>query len=165
RRNGPLWTLIVIWTSLAGSFLALTGLYLGIQRFVRRPRGRWSPYRGLLLWHHVPGFIAGVFALTWVASGLVSMNPWGFLDSTADPPGPQPLTGLQVKQALATLAREGLPRGSVSIDSALLNGQLYLISARADGARTRLDSQASPAPLTAPEVTQWVHTLSGTNIT
>lgn len=164
RHNGRLWTQLVISTSLAGCLLAVTGLYLGIQRFLRRPQGRWSPYRGLLLWHHVPGFIAGVFALTWVASGLISMNPWGFLDSTAEPPQAPPLTGSQVKQAVAALAREGLPQDSVSVDSVRLNGQLYLIAARADGVRTRLDSQASPAPLTAPEVAQWVRTLSGGNI-
>ena len=165
RHDGPLWTKVVIWTSLAGCFLAATGLYLGIQRFVRRPQGSWSPYRGLLLWHHVPGFLAGVFALTWVASGLISMNPWGFLDSTVDIPQPTPLSGLQVKQALSALARADLPQASVSVDSARVNGHLYLIATRADGVHTRLNAQASPAPLTAPELAQWVHTLSGANIT
>ena len=165
RRNGPLWSQVVVWTSLAGSFLALTGLYLGIQRFVRRPRGRWSPYRGLLLWHHLPGFIAGVFALTWVASGLISMNPWGFLDSKAEPPQPTLLSGLQVKQALAALARAPLPHGCVSVDSAALNGHVYLIAATADGLRTRLDSQGSPSPLSAAQVRQRVREIAAANLT
>jgi hypothetical protein len=165
RHNGPLWSRVIVWTSLAGSFLALTGLYLGIQRFIRRPRGSWSPYRGLLLWHHVPGFIAGVLALTWVASGLISMNPWGFLDSTAEPPEPSLLSGLQVKQAIAALARAPLPQSCVSVDSAPLNGHLYLVGATVGGARTRLDSQGSPSPLTAPEVAQRVRELTGADIT
>jgi uncharacterized iron-regulated membrane protein len=164
RHNGPLWTRLVVWSSLAGSFLALTGLYLGIQRFVRRPRGLWSPYRGLLLWHHVPGFIAGVFALTWVVSGLISMNPWGFLDSTAEAPEPTLLSGLQVKQALAALARARLPQGCVSVDSAPLNGRLYLIASAASGLRTRLDSQGSPSPLSAPEVGRRVREITGADI-
>ena len=36
RQNGPLWTQIVIWTSVAGTFLAATGLYVGISRMRRR---------------------------------------------------------------------------------------------------------------------------------
>ena len=36
RRNGPLWSKIVIWTSVAGCFLAATGLYVGISRLRRR---------------------------------------------------------------------------------------------------------------------------------
>ena len=165
RHNGPLWTRVIVWTSLAGSFLALTGLYLGIQRFVRRPRGHWSPYGGLLLWHHVPGFIAGVFALTWVASGLISVNPWGFLDSTAEPPEPMLLSGAQVKQAIAALARAPSLQNWVSVDSSPLNGRLYLTAATANGARTRLDSQGSPSPLTKPEIDQWAHALAGDNTT
>jgi hypothetical protein len=165
RHNGRLWSRVVVWTSLAGAFLTLTGLYLGIQRFVRRPRGRWSPYRGLLLWHHVPGFIAGVFALTWVASGLISMNPWGFLDRTAESPEPTLVSGLQVKQTLAALARTPLPQNCVSVDSAPLTGHLYLVAASVGGLRTRLDSQGSPSPLSAPEAGQWVREIAGADIT
>jgi hypothetical protein len=165
RRNGPLWTRVVVWTSLAGCLLTATGLYLGVQRFLRRPQGRrWSPYRGLLLWHHVPGFIAGVFALTWVASGLISMNPWGFLESTVQPRESTLVTGREVKQAIAALSHLPLPTDWVSVDSAPLNGHLYLIATTAAGLRTRWDSQGSPSPLRAPEVEQWVRTLTGSEV-
>jgi hypothetical protein len=165
RHNASLWNRVVIWTSLLGCFLAATGLYLGMHRFLRSPQGRWSPYRGLLLWHHIPGFIAGVFALTWVASGLVSMNPWGFLDSEAQGPTPLRLSGLQVKQAVAALARRPLSQDLVSIDSAPLNGSLYLIATDATGRRTRLDDRGASSPLQAPEVEQWVRTLTGASVT
>jgi len=82
RQNPPLWSQVVIWTSLVGTFLAVTGIYLGIRQFGRQRDGRWaSPYRGFLYWHHVPGLIFGVFALSWVFSGLLSMNPWGLLET------------------------------------------------------------------------------------
>ncbi len=165
RHDASLWNRVVVWTSLVGCLLAATGLYLGAQRFLRRPQGRWSPYRGLLLWHHLPGLIAGVFALTWVASGLISMNPWGFLDSEAQGPPPPQLSGLQVKQAIAALARLPLPRDLVSIDSAPLNGGLYLVASSMSGQRMRLNDQGVPSPLQAREVGQWVHTLTGAGIT
>ena len=65
--------------------VALVGLYLGLLSC--RPFGdrRLSPFRGLMTWHHLTGLVTGVLALTWVASGLVSMNPWGFLESQDDP--------------------------------------------------------------------------------
>src|SRR5690606_24739812 len=81
RRNGPLWTEIVIWTSVVGTFLAATGLYVGLMRFVSaRRRDRVSPYRGWWYWHHVSGLVFGILALTWVFSGLLTMSPWGVFD-------------------------------------------------------------------------------------
>ncbi len=70
---------IVIWTSIAGGFLTALGLYLGISQFRRGPR--LSPFRGWTLWHHLAGLTFGVFTLSWVISGTISMNPWGFLES------------------------------------------------------------------------------------
>lgn len=150
RANTGLWSQVVIWTSLAGSFLTFIGLYIGVRQFLRRPALKWSPYRGVLLWHHVPGLIFGVLLLTWVLSGLFSMNPWGFLDS--DAPGRantvlrgEPLTGLQVKttiQSLMGLAR--LP-DIVTVESAPLQGQLYLAATTAGGARWRFDSAGRSA--------------------
>ena len=78
RSNGPLWSRIVIWTSIAGGFLTAVGLYVGLMQFRRGPR--FSPYRGWTRWHHLAGLIFGVLALTWVVSGTISMNPWGFLE-------------------------------------------------------------------------------------
>lgn len=92
-RGGALnawWTDIVVWLSIAGGVLALSGLVVGMWRW--RFRGRYksgarSPYRGRLArWHHVVGLTGGTLALTWVVSGLFSMNPWKVFDA----PGPRP---------------------------------------------------------------------------
>jgi hypothetical protein len=74
RSDGELWSQTVIWASMLGSFLALFGLYLGFSQ-LGRGRGL-SPYRGLFYWHHLAGLVFGIVTLTFVASGLVSMNPW-----------------------------------------------------------------------------------------
>ncbi|MEI9985039.1 MAG: hypothetical protein WDN69_18680 [Aliidongia sp.] len=65
RRNGAIWSQIVIWTSLIGGVLTLIGLYIGVDRFGRRLDGKWSPYRGIQLWHHLPGLVFGLFTLSW----------------------------------------------------------------------------------------------------
>ena len=84
RQNVKLWTQVVIWTSLAGTFLTLCGLYLGVLAWGRARDGKISPFRGLMAWHHLFGLAAGLLTLTWVASGLFSVNPWGFLESPGD---------------------------------------------------------------------------------
>ena len=48
---------------------------------VHRPRARdragtRTRYAGLMRWHYVTGVVFGVFTLTWVFSGMLSMQPW-----------------------------------------------------------------------------------------
>lgn len=80
RQHTVLWTQVVIWLTILGIFLTATGLYIGIRQYRNRSNGRLSPYRGLALYHHYAGLVFGVLTLTWVASGLLSMNPWGTLE-------------------------------------------------------------------------------------
>lgn len=78
RANPALWSQIVMWTSGVGIVVALTGLWLGIDRLRlrRRYRGRdVTPYRGWMAWHHVAGVVGGVFLFTWIFSGWLSMGP------------------------------------------------------------------------------------------
>ena len=87
RRNGPLWTDVIIWSSIAGCVLCVTGLVAGVLRFspasryqIRGGRVR-SPYAGWLKWHHYAGLLFGVITFTWVFSGLLSMGPFPLLSS------------------------------------------------------------------------------------
>jgi hypothetical protein len=79
RLNQPLWYSVVVWLSELGVVVAGLGLALGIVRFRRtRPFSLINsfPYAGWMRWHVVLGAVFGVFTLTWVFSGLVSMEPW-----------------------------------------------------------------------------------------
>jgi uncharacterized iron-regulated membrane protein len=74
RTNGRLWNLVVLWTSGLGTALALMGIVLAIIQYSRkRPHIR---YAGWMRWHYITGAIFGVFTLTWVFSGFLSMEPW-----------------------------------------------------------------------------------------
>ena len=158
RQNVGLWSQVVIYTSLTGCFLTLTGLYIGIrQTWVVRKGGKWSPYRNFMLWHHIPGLVFGIFTLTWVMSGLFSMNPWGFLDGAGANGERQairgaPFTGKVMFEALGALSHSGPQPALVSINSAPLNGQLFVIGVTADGRRRRLDARGQPAPMTPAEL-------------
>ena len=84
RLNQPLWRAVVLWTSGIGIGLALLGIILGIlQLRVTRPFrfariGSYLPYSGWMRWHYITGLVFGVFTLTFVFSGWLSMEPWGW---------------------------------------------------------------------------------------
>ncbi len=88
RRHGPLWTQTIIWLSLAGCVLCLSGIVWGIWRVsafrkyrIKREYSH-TPYAGLMRWHHYAGLIFGAATFTWIFSGLLSMNPWDWHPST-----------------------------------------------------------------------------------
>lgn len=84
------WHEIIVWLSIAGTVSVVSGLVVGVWRWRFRGTykgGRRTPYTGFFArWHHVLGLAGGVLALTWVVSGLLSVNPWKVFDAT----GPKP---------------------------------------------------------------------------
>lgn len=113
REQGRLWAELVIWLSVGGCLLALSGLTIGWLRL--RPKRRYkhgamSPFRGLMKWHHWGGVFFGVITLAWIFSGLVSMHPWGLFE--------RPETGATERTALTggPLALAGF---AVSVPAAL----------------------------------------------
>lgn len=81
RMERELWRQIVLWLAFGGVALSSLGLWLGVQRirFSRRySNGRVTPYRGWARWHHIVGLSAGVFCITWLFSGWLSLTPFGW---------------------------------------------------------------------------------------
>lgn len=84
RTNQPLWYWTVVVTSGLGCVLAVLGLVLGVTQFRKSTPFRLSasiPYRGWMRWHYILGSVFGVFVLTWVFSGLLSMEPFEWSNS------------------------------------------------------------------------------------
>ncbi len=81
RTNQPAWYWSVVIASAVGSLIAMLGLILAFTQF-RRSRpfnlSRAIPYRGMMRWHYITGAVFGLFALTWVFSGLLSMQPFAW---------------------------------------------------------------------------------------
>lgn len=164
RQNGPLWVQVVVWTSTLGVFLTVTGLFVGITRLRKLPDGRWSPFRGWWFWHHMIGLFFGVLTLTWVFSGLLTMNPWGLLEGKsgwvrAEMTGKAPLS--EIRRAVAN-APHMAGVSTVQITSALLPTATYLLAVDAAGQPTRYDIDAISAPLQESDVRQALATLPTT---
>lgn len=103
RENQPLWSRVVIWLSGAGCVLATLGLILGIAQFRRTRPFRLTkaiPYTGSMRWHYVTGVVFGVFTLTWLFSGMLSMDPFPWANAS----------GLQVR-------RDGLSGGPIDLSA------------------------------------------------
>ncbi|WP_375195211.1 PepSY domain-containing protein [Sphingobium sp.] len=115
--QGP-WRQTVLWTSGIGMLGAIAGFWIGILRvrLKRRYRsGSVSPYGGWMKWHHIIGMVGGLFLISWVFSGWLSMSPWGGLrdqghrDAASLYAGAQPdfpATDLSVLAKAATGVRE-----------------------------------------------------------
>jgi len=79
-RQQTWWSALLQWTSWIGLVMCITGAVIGIWRYGLTPRFRHkrvpshSPYIGWMKWHHYAGLIFGVLTITWVFSGLVSLD-------------------------------------------------------------------------------------------
>ena len=165
RRHASLWSGLVITTSVLGCFLVVVGLYIGVHQLSISAAGQSSPYRGVNLWHHIAGLIFGLFALGWVTSGLLSMNPWGWLEGEGAGEERAHLwgrehTGAEYTAALSAVARAA-PTDVASLSLAPLNGQMYFIARSADAEPQRLDAAAAAAPLGDDDVAFLAHALRG----
>jgi uncharacterized iron-regulated membrane protein len=86
RKDAELWRQVVLWSSglcilgaVAGFWIGLLRVRLGRRRF---RRGRRTPYAGWMRWHHVGGLVGGVFVLTFLFSGWLSVDPGGVFERT-----------------------------------------------------------------------------------
>ncbi len=149
RRDVAIWSQIVIWTSLIGCFLTVTGLWIGIKRL---RRGR-SPYRGLMFWHHMTGLFAGLLVLTWTLSGLLSVNPWGALEGDGAETEQAVLRGTaptvaQLASSLNALAATAPDAASLTLHA--FDGAIGFVAVAHDGTRTRLDANGKDIPTIDP---------------
>lgn len=76
RQHQSLWLNFMIWASGLGAIMCFTGWWIGIRVFWKnRRKGFRSPYkRWWLRWHHISGVVFGLFALTFVFSGMMSLT-------------------------------------------------------------------------------------------
>jgi uncharacterized iron-regulated membrane protein len=151
RRSPRAWQNVVIASCLVGCFLTFTGLFLGFRHLPRRftPGEPWLQM--VRNWHHMAGLLFGIFALTWVWSGLMSVEPWGLLAGHALAPervrGPAP-SARQVESAIAALSVALAGTSFVSVQLSPLDSRPFFIARSADGATRRFDATGHASPLT-----------------
>jgi uncharacterized iron-regulated membrane protein len=145
REDAALWSRVIIGLAVLGTFLTVIGITIGIRQFRFNtsvtPR---TPYTGWRLWHHYAGLVFGLFALTWVFSGLLSMNPWGLLegDDAAEENRlleGQPIPWADVAAFVHSLPARSLPARLSGIAVSSLQGGRNLVVHYPDGGSRRLD--------------------------
>src|SRR5690606_34865741 len=139
RQNGALWSQVVIYASALGTFLTVTGIYIGIAMYGRGRRH--TPYRGLAAWHHWTGLIFALFTLPWVCSGLFSLNPGAWFECRGPQAELAALAGRPAEPAdAAALVRALAARpqpGVVSAELAIQGGEPWALLSRTDGSVVR----------------------------
>ena len=85
RKNVPLWSRIVIWSSGVGTLMAISGLVVGVlvyspsRRYRNEGEPASIPYAGTKRLHMILGLFFGIIVCTWAFSGMLSMDPFPVL--------------------------------------------------------------------------------------
>ena len=115
RRHQPAWYWTVVVVSTIGCVVALLGLVLAVTQFRRSSPFSFRDsvrYRGLMRWHFFSGAVFGGFALTWIFSGLLSMQPFDWMQRAPLPVHRDTLAG-------GPLGIDGFPAFGASAGTAL----------------------------------------------
>lgn len=77
RSDQELWSTTIIWISGIGCIMVISGIWTGLvvwNRTRKKKGSRFSPYKKKWYhWHYVTGFVFGLFCLTYVFSGMMSL--------------------------------------------------------------------------------------------
>jgi hypothetical protein len=133
RVNTALWTQFIIWSSIVGLAMCLTGMVWGVWQYFP---GR-SRYSGWMKWHHYAGLIFGATTITFLFSGLLSMDPWNWQPGTAPTRqqreaatgGPLDLDGITADRLRGAAAALG-PEEFKELEVVQFQGEPYIRSAR-----------------------------------
>jgi uncharacterized iron-regulated membrane protein len=82
RTQAEVWRQIILWTSFFSFLLVGIGFWLGINRIRLKSRyknNRVTPYSSWKKWHHLIGLAGGIFCMTWLLSGWLSVKPFDWI--------------------------------------------------------------------------------------
>lgn len=151
RTHTAFWYQLIVWTAGLGCVLTLSGLATGLLR-LRRKR---SPYRGVMRWHHYSGLAFGATAFTWVLSGALSMDPFGWQAGRTTSPGQQtavageamPLHRLEphsIRTAAESITESFPPR---EVELLQFSGEPLVLAYRAPGGGRSYGGSYASGPL------------------
>ena len=163
RQDGALWRQVILWVSGICLVVAASGIWIGILRVRLRKRyngGAITPYSGWMAWHHVTGFFAGVFVLTWMFSGWLSVNPGDFFSTRgASIEMIKRYAGHDAPTIAAGLPA-ALPAGVVEARFVWIGGAPLIIVADRRGTQTPIDPASGAAtPLSDARIFAAAHAL------
>lgn len=152
RKNSWAWDQTVWWLALGGIVVAAAGYGVGLVRLLnqrRAGRAGISAFRGWLRWHHVLGLTGGLFALTWVFSGWLSMDHGRLFSlDQANADRAARFRGAGLATAMADLTPETLRTMGTAreIEFLAVGGRPFVVQRGAAGAAYRLIPLAAGKP-------------------
>ncbi|WP_206240578.1 hypothetical protein [Novosphingobium terrae] len=150
RQDNAAWRQVVLWVSgpcIAG---ALAGIWIGLLRTRMGKRrfkgGRMTPYHGWMLWHHVAGLGGGLFLLTWIFSGWLSVDPGRVFQKAALPEQAEKAYAMAAPMPPVTLERlRDLGRDARQIRLSRDGGLARISTFGGDGQRKVYDAATGQA--------------------
>lgn len=142
RSNTQVWFWVVVVLTCLSLFLTITGIYVAIRYLNFKKPGPLSPFRGWGLWHHYIGLIFGLLTLTWLISGLLSVEPFTALqgrNTSLERSVAQgaPLTfDENIRASIRSLESAELPENIANVEYTLADGQLGAVVVDKQGGRT-----------------------------
>jgi len=88
RAHPDAWRWLILSSTAMAAVVLVSGMWLGLSRLrlAKRYRdGRISPFRGVMLWHHMFGIIGGITLFTWVSTAWIFMRPAQLLAASTIP--------------------------------------------------------------------------------
>jgi hypothetical protein len=112
----------------------------------------------MMRWHHISGLLFALVTITWIFSGLMSMNPWRVFDNGAPPQRTEALQG----GPLVVTAQDAAPQVLLAAAGGAVRelrwvrtlGQTSVLAQGAIGRPTLLDSHTALARTLDPEALQ-----------
>ncbi len=137
-RQQSWWSALLQWLSWIGLAMCLTGAVIGVWRYGLSPRFRHkripshSPYIGWMKWHHYAGLLFGLFTITWMFSGLVSLDVIpGIRESRYSPQqiaeGARSVQGEGAVIELGSLTLESLQAAAATVSRSFAPKELELL--------------------------------------
>ena len=170
RQHASFWYWLVIVLTLLALLSTLTGIWLGLKQ-IRKKKQRLkgkgvSPYRGISKLHHIGGLAFSLFLLLFLFSGLLSMNPWGLLESSRPPHSQalkQSVDYASLQQSLNVIAGKKKPHIK-QLRLAPRFGQANWIVSFSDGSRERWDQYGNKILINSDYMNMIAAGLSGNGI-
>lgn len=159
RRHGEIWIQLVLWLSIVGCVMCLSGLVWGLWRWAPARRYRLkryrsqTPYAGLMRWHHYTGLIFGLTTFTWTLSGALSLDPWDWHPPNSPSASQRAaVSGGQLRLGLMTLDGIQHAAGTISGDVGLkelevvqFRGEPFLLASHVSPRDRVPESSGGPA--------------------
>jgi hypothetical protein len=159
-RQKTWWSALLNWLSWIGLAMVLTGAFVGVWRYRLSARFRHkgvpsrTPYTGWMMWHHYAGLIFGLFTITWMFSGLASLDAVPGIHETFYSPtqiaqGARSVQGEGTVLDLTTLTVDALRSAAATVAGSFSPKELELLQF---GGEPYVISYRAPTPAT---VDQW----------